>query len=351
MHGLRPVPRDAGERRRASFFQVAARVVSLAALAGPGCRDEVWVGAPQAGPPSAPRPVRPAIGPWFVDRARDFGLDVVTRCGSPEKRSVLDSIGTGVALFDCDGDGDLDLFVAAGSAVRDGAVTSAGGPWLFRNDGPGRWVDVSARSGLVHTGWAQGAAVADYDADGDLDLFLAQHGPDTLWQNRGDGTFRDVTAAAGLADSEWGVSAAWGDADGDGWPDLYVTNYLSVDPLHPPDPIRYYGGEIEVFRGPERLSGEPDRLWRNRGDGTFEDVTEGAGLLSPIRQGDGGGLHRPRRGRRRRPVRDQRYPGQRAVPGARRRAVPRGRPRGRARRQRRGQTRGEHGDRRRRHRR
>lgn len=277
----------AGKRRRASLCQVAARVVTLAALAGPGCRDEVWLGADPTGPPSEPRPVRPAIGPWFVDRARDFGLDVVTTCGSPEKRSVLDSIGTGVALFDCDGDGDLDLFVAAGSAVRDGAVASAGGPWLFRNDGPGRWVDVSARSGLASTGWAQGAAVADYDADGDLDLFLAQHGPDTLWRNRGDGTFRDVTAAAGLGDSEWGVSAAWGDHDGDGWPDLYVTNYLTVDPLHPPDPIRYYGGEIEVFRGPEKLSGETDRLWRNRGDGTFEDVTADAGLLSPSGKGMG----------------------------------------------------------------
>ena len=275
------------KRHRASFCQVTVRVVFLAALAGPGCGDAVTIEAHPAGPPSTPRAVRPAIGPWFVDRARDFGLDVVTKCGWPEKRSVLDSIGTGVALFDCDGDGDLDLFVAAGSAVRDGTVVSAGGPWLFRNDGPGLWVDVSARSGLVYTGWAQGAAVADYDADGDLDLFLAQHGSDALWQNGGDGTFRNVTAAAGLADSEWGVSAAWGDSDRDGWPDLYVTNYLRVDPLHPPEPIKYYGGEIEVFRGPEKLPGEPDRLWRNRGDGSFEDVTADAGLLSPSGKGMG----------------------------------------------------------------
>jgi hypothetical protein len=252
-------------------------------LAGPGCRDEVPASPRPAGSNSseAIRPARPPVGPWFVDRARDYGLDVVTQCGSPEKRSVLDSLGTGVALFDFDGDGDLDIFVAPGSKVVGRQVVSAGGPWLFRNDGRGRWSDVSARSGLRHTGWAQGVAVCDYDADGDLDLFVAQHGPDTLWQNQGDGRFRDVTAEAGLSDSEWGVSATWGDYDGDGWPDLYVTNYLKVDPLQPPDPINYYEGKTKVFRGPEYLEGQPDRLWRNRGDGTFEDATRSAGVYNP----------------------------------------------------------------------
>ncbi|MCA1686823.1 MAG: VCBS repeat-containing protein, partial [Planctomycetia bacterium] len=210
----------------------------------------------------------------------------MTRCGGPEKRSVLDSLGVGVALFDGDGDGDLDIFVAPGSRVAGGKVEPAGGPWLFRNDGPGRWADVTARSGLVWTGWAQGVAVADYDADGDLDLFVCQHGPDTLWQNQGDGTFRDVTARAGLREPEplWGVSATWGDVDGDGWPDLYVANYLAVDAVKPPPPIDYLPG-VPVFRGPTALAGQPDRLWRNRGDGTFEDATEAAGLLRPDGKG------------------------------------------------------------------
>ena len=226
-----------------------------------------------------------AAGPWFVDKAHDFGLDVITKCGSPDKISILDSIGTGVALFDIDGDGDLDIFVAAGSEVRDGKVTCAGGPWLFRNDGPGRWVDVSESSGLRHTGWAQGVAVCDYDSDGDLDLFIAQHGPDTLWQNQGKGTFRDVTKAAGISDNEWGVSATWGDYDSDGWPDLYVTNYVNVDAVRPPEPIHYYGGDTMVFRGPEYLDGQPDRLWRNKGNGTFEDGTRAAGLYNPDGKG------------------------------------------------------------------
>src|SRR5262249_35479040 len=153
---------------------------------------------------------QPDIGPWFVDRAHDFGVDVITRCGSPDKPSLLHSLGSGVALFDFDGDGDLDLFVAPGSGVWEGTVRCAGGPWLFRNDGPGRWTDVTARSGLTWTGWAQGVAVADYDADGDLDLFITQHGPDTLWQNRRDATFRDVTAQAGIHESYWAASAPSG---------------------------------------------------------------------------------------------------------------------------------------------
>lgn len=275
--------RDVDNARRGPDRALAWLLFALAFAAIPGCHEEAPV---RAHPPAiVEAPKARGADPWFVDRARDFGLAVVTRCGDPNKLSILDSLGTGVALFDADGDGDLDLFVAPGSEVRDGKVVCAGGPWLFRNDGPGRWVDVSGRSGLHHTGWAQGVAVGDYDADGHLDLFVAQHGPDTLWQNQGDGTFRDVTKAAGISDTEWGVSATWGDYDADGWPDLYVTNYVNVDPFHPPELQNYYGGETMVFRGPELLEGQPDRLWRNKGDGTFEDVTKAAGLHNPDGKG------------------------------------------------------------------
>jgi hypothetical protein len=127
-------------------------------------------------------------------------------------------------------------------------------------------------------------AVADYDGDGDPDLFVAQHGPDTLWRNRGDGTFVDVTARAGIDDPAWGVSATWGDVDGDGWVDLYVTNYLEVDPISPPALNDYLPGH-PVFQGPATLPGQPDRLWRNRGDGTFEDATGPAGLSRGANKG------------------------------------------------------------------
>jgi hypothetical protein len=230
------------------------------------------------------RSSQPESGPWFVDRAHDFAMDVITTCGSPDKPSILHSLGSGAALFDVDLDGDLDIFVAGGSEVKGDRVVCAGGPWLFRNDGPGRWRDVTAGSGLRWTGWAQGVAVADYDADGDLDLFVTQHGPDTLWRNQGNGTFRDVTAAAGLTEDEWGVAAAWGDVDGDGWLDLYVVNYLIVDAIHPP-PLHDYPGGVKVFPGPGMLKGQPDRLWRNRRDGTFEDMTRRAGVHRPEGRG------------------------------------------------------------------
>jgi hypothetical protein len=262
-------------------------MLAIVAIAlGPGCggNTEGLLGARSGPTTGAVAQPRPEVGPWFVDRAAAFGLDVVTRSGDPRKRCVLDSIGTGVALLDFDRDGDLDLFVAGGSAIRGGEVRSAGGPWLFRNDGPGQWADTTAVSGLRHAGWAQGVAVADYDADGFPDLIVVQHGPDTLWRNRGDGTFEDVTRAAGIDDPAWGVSATWGDVDGDGWVDLYVTNYLEVDPFDPPALYDYLPG-VPVFQGPVTLPGQTDRLWRNRGDGTFEDATERAGLLRAPNKG------------------------------------------------------------------
>jgi hypothetical protein len=245
---------------------------------------ELAPAVPPGPPPRAAAGPGPGSGPWFVDRARDYGLDVVARCGDPDKPSILHSLGSGSALFDVDGDGDLDLFVGAGSGVEGERVVSAGGPWLFRNEGLGRWTDVTATSGLGYTGWTQAMAVADYDGDGDLDLFLAQHGPDTLWQNQGDGTFRDATARAGLVESSWGVGATWGDYDGDGWLDLYVVNYLGVDAARPP-PLHQHWAGVWVFTPPGMLPGQADQLWRNRGDGTFEDVTAAAGLYRPDGKG------------------------------------------------------------------
>src|SRR5262249_21930661 len=146
-------PVGEGRRLRSGRWPPAMLGTILAVASGAGCG-----GSPAASPDRAPR-ARPDRGPWFVDRAPEYRLDVVTRCGGPEKRSVVESVGTGLALFDYDGDGDLDLFVAATSQVRDGAVRPAAGPWLFRNEGPGRWADVTATSGLAYTGWSQAVAV------------------------------------------------------------------------------------------------------------------------------------------------------------------------------------------------
>ena len=268
-------------------WRTGADRIEFAPAVPPGVRQEGLAASQTLASARRERPQRgpqSESGPWFVDRAHDYNMDVITICGSPDKPSILHSLGSGAALFDVDGDGDLDIFVAGGSEVKGDHVVCAGGPWLFRNDGPGRWRDVTAGSGLRWTGWAQGVAVADYDADGDLDLFVTQHGPDTLWQNQGNGTFRDVTVAAGLIEDEWGVAAAWGDVDGDGWLDLYVVNYLIVDAIHPP-PLHDYPGGVKVFPGPGMLKGQPDRLWRNRHDGTFEDITRRAGVHRPEGRG------------------------------------------------------------------
>ncbi len=264
---------------------LAIRLFALILLTGCGQpRVEQVPNIPNPTEPSSTVPIPPTSGPWFVNRAPEFGLNVETLCGDPSKQSVLDSVGIGVALFDLDRDNDLDLFVAAGSRIHEKTIVDAGGPWLFRNDGPGRWTDITKDSRLLHTGWAQGVAVADYDADRDLDLFIAQYGRDTLWQNQGNGRFIDVTETSGIDEKYWGVSATWGDIDNDGWPDLYVTNYLEVDAFRPP-PLNDYLPGHPVFEGPVTLPGQPDQLWRNRGDGTFEEYSSEAGLQRGVNKG------------------------------------------------------------------
>src|SRR5205085_9378853 len=134
---------------------IGAGSIEYAPAVPPGARRDGGEASRTSESPRTERPERgpqAQSGPWFVDRAHDFAMDVVTICGSPDKPSILHSLGSGAALFDVDGDGDLDIFVAGGSAVKDGQVVCAGGPWLFRNDGPGRWRDVTAGSGLGWTG-------------------------------------------------------------------------------------------------------------------------------------------------------------------------------------------------------
>ncbi len=179
--------------------------------------------------------------------------DVTTESGLPRP---WPGAATGVVLFDADNDGDPDLYVAA----------VAGGDRLYRNEGGGRFADVTAAAGIPQVPWTSMPTVADYDHDGFLDVYLVRMGdagatvpepafaarngvPSALLHNRGNGTFEDVTDHAGVRYHGWGLAGAWGDFDGDGWPDLYVSNE--------------FGGNA---------------LFRNRGDGTFADVTASAGV-------------------------------------------------------------------------
>lgn len=234
-----------------------------------------------------------AVEPRFTDQAKALGLDFVHFNGMSGEYYMIENLGGGGALFDYDNDGDLDVFLVQGrmlgSKTLDDALFPpvANGPLmarLYRNeltagtDGSRRprFTDVTERSQIRADGYGMGTAVGDYDNDGDVDVYVNNFGPNQLLRNNGDGTFSDETERAGVGETRLSVSAVFVDYDEDGWLDLYVGNYVnfaveSNRVCHAPDGSRDYCS-------PLIYDPEPDRLYRNRGDGTFEDVTTGAGL-------------------------------------------------------------------------
>ena len=217
----------------------------------------------------------------------ESGFDFRHDNGARGEMDFYEIMGSGGALFDYDGDGDLDIYAVQGGHV--GQETTAGDR-LYRNDlsatgGESRWVDVTHSAGLRTHPHGVGVAVADLDNDGWLDLYSTRFGANVLWLNRGDGTFVDATARAGVDDPRWSVSATFFDYDRDGWLDLYVTNYVtyratSVKRCQAPS------GRLD-YCGPRAFSPESDRLFRNLGDGTFADVSGPAGILASLGNGLG----------------------------------------------------------------
>jgi hypothetical protein len=228
----------------------------------------------------------------FVDRAAASGIDFVHFNGMSGEKYLLEVTGSGGALFDYDNDGDLDVYLVQsqlagpGKELAEALLPPAGGEpptdRLFRNDsrlgGDAELVftDVTEASGIVAAGYGMSAVVGDYDNDGDVDLYLANFGSNQLWRNRGDGTFEDVTEAASADDIRWTVPATFVDYDGDGWLDLFLGNYVDFSfSRHRKCPAPTGAAD---YCAPLAYNPEPDRLLRNRGDGTFEDVTRRAGI-------------------------------------------------------------------------
>ena len=221
----------------------------------------------------------------FSDRTRALGIDFRHQRGASAQKHLVETMGSGCALLDYDGDGRLDVLLINGGRTPDSPPFEPRAHALYRNPGGGRLEEVTREAGLdLPADYGMGVAVGDYDNDGDPDLYLTHFGPNRLYRNNGDGTFSDVTGRAGVAGAEWSTGAAFFDYDRDGAADLYVVNYLDATFERNP-PCEMKG--IRAYCHPRHFAGVADRLYRNLGDGRFRDVSRSSGILNPEGKGLG----------------------------------------------------------------
>jgi len=205
--------------------------------------------------------------------------------GSSGRRHIIETVTAGLALFDYDGDGDVDIYFVNGAPTPGYQAEAAPRNSLYRNDGDWVFTDVTDQANVGDTGFGLGVAAADYDNDGDQDLYVNNFGPNVLYQNNGDGTFTDVTATAGVgAGDTVGAGACFLDIEGDGDLDLYCANYVQF--TYENHVNRTVGG-FPVYVGPKDYDPEPDVLFRNNGDGTFTDISTQAGIAQSAGSGMG----------------------------------------------------------------
>ena len=226
----------------------------------------------------------------FVDITEHSGLDKFRhRSGTPEKATLLETPGSGVALLDYDNDGWLDIYLLNGSTF---AALKGEEPapraMLLHNNHDGTFTDVTNKAGVANERWGFGVAVGDYDNDGWPDIYVSNFGKNRLYHNNHDGTFTDVAETAGVSLGGWSTGPTWGDYDHDGFLDLFVPGYVKFDPDHPP--IAGQGGipanscqfrGVSSMCGPLGLPGESDHLFHNNRNGTFTDVSNVAGVSDP----------------------------------------------------------------------
>src|SRR5207249_2247176 len=245
-----------------------------------------WLPALRQGTASAQTAAAPYndLGVSFLNVARESRLNAKTIFGGEHKNKyLLETTGCGVAFYDYDNDGWLDIFLVNGWRLEDFPAGQEPTNHLFKNNRDGTFTDVTAKAGLVHSGWGQGVCIGDYDNDGFDDLFVTYFGKNVLYHNNGNGTFSDVSEKAGVAGTgkRWNTGCAFVDYDRDGHLDLFVANYIDMDlktaPVPESGPCLYKG--IMVACGPPGLLGGKNILYRNNGNGTFSDVSEKSGIL------------------------------------------------------------------------
>ena len=266
--------------------QVWAICACAATLAlATGCGKEP-ASAPGGSNPSAKNhelsvtpPVAAAASDTYEDVTMQAGIQFVNQFCDSRIANIIESNGAGVAVLDFDNDGFQDIyFVNSGplaGVTHEPAGTQREPNRLYRNKGDGTFEDATARAGVTGSGYGVAVAAADYDNDGFTDLYLANVGSSILYRNRGNGTFEDVTEKAGVVNNGTGIGAVFVDVDNDGKLDLFVANYLTFDPNN----NLYFNPD--GYPGPLSYKSEFNRLFRNRGNGSFEDVSEQAGIRVP----------------------------------------------------------------------
>ncbi len=221
----------------------------------------------------------------FRDVTRETGITFKHTDGSSGKRYIVESICCGLALFDYDGDGDVDIYFLNGAPLRGTKAKVPPKNALYRNDGNWRFTDVTRKAGVGDKGYGLGVAAGDYDNDGDLDLYLSNYGPNVLYRNNGDGTFTDVTEEAGVGNGDGvGAGANFLDIDRDGDLDLFASNYIKFSyDKHITRTLRGF----PQYPGPRDYPLQPNTLYRNNGDGTFADISTGSGVAAHSGSGMG----------------------------------------------------------------
>ena len=260
----------------ASVPDRSAVLLILLALLAAGCGAQEKAAGPTPATSSAD---------WFAEQAQETGLDFVHVNGMSGEHFIAEIMAPGVALFDYDNDGDLDVYAVQGQPLRRSLQERADSQdRLFRNDLELRpdgsrtvhFTDVTTEAGLVARSYGMGVAAGDFDNDGWTDLYLSRFGADALLRNNGNGTFTDAFSAAGLTDPGWTVAVSFLDFDRDGWLDLFVSSYVRYSTMSDVTCISRTGARD--YCSPQSYRPAPGRLFRNRRNGTFEDVTMASGI-------------------------------------------------------------------------